>query len=328
MSRTVQNTSPSGTYHLVYDLAGNVIAEANASGDTLREYVWLDGRPIAVIGDVDTTPVIYQVHTDHLDRPYMMTDENKDTVWQATYLPFGEVFLLTGSETLDYRFPGQWFQLETGLSYNWHRHYDPSTGRYLQPDPLGLEAGIARWSYALNSPQMYVDPDGRFWNLLLPAARAFVSRVVAPVMRGLGQLASRAPRISGTFGGIALDVTANQLRNSNCGCGPRNSTAGQIARGAVAGASGFVVADSMTHISYPRGSVRGSIGQTSGVSRFLSGGTLRFRIPTLTNYGTNVRWTNNFGRAVGRWLPWAGVGYLAYDAGRLVACWNNINTSR
>jgi RHS repeat-associated protein len=42
------------------------------------------------------------------------------------------------SATMDLRFPGQLFQLETGLHYNWHRHYDPKTGRYLQPDPLGF----------------------------------------------------------------------------------------------------------------------------------------------------------------------------------------------
>lgn len=39
------------------------------------------------------------------------------------------------------RFPGQWFQLEAGLAYNWHRHYDSTTGRYTQADPLGLNQG-------------------------------------------------------------------------------------------------------------------------------------------------------------------------------------------
>ena len=39
------------------------------------------------------------------------------------------------STTMDLRFPGQWFQLETGLHYNWRRHYDATTGRYLQLDP-------------------------------------------------------------------------------------------------------------------------------------------------------------------------------------------------
>ncbi|MBA3520162.1 MAG: RHS repeat-associated core domain-containing protein [Rhizobiales bacterium] len=50
--------------------------------------------------------------------------------------------------------------LETGLHFNWHRWYDATTGRYTQPDPLGLEAGASRYAYALNSPLMYVDSTG------------------------------------------------------------------------------------------------------------------------------------------------------------------------
>jgi RHS repeat-associated protein len=138
----------------------NVIAEADDSGDTQREYIWLEGRPVAVVADVATAPEILQVHTDHLDRPIMMTDESRAVVWRATYLPYGEVFAITGAAALDYRFPGQWFQRESGLAYNWHRHYDPSAGRYLQPDPLGLAAGISRWAYVANSPLMNVDPTG------------------------------------------------------------------------------------------------------------------------------------------------------------------------
>ena len=48
-----------------------------------------------------------------------------------------------GPEVMNGRFPGQWFQLETGLAYNWHRHYDPTLGRYIQPDPLVVDAGDA-----------------------------------------------------------------------------------------------------------------------------------------------------------------------------------------
>lgn len=98
--------------------------------------------------------------TDHLERPIMMTDESRNVVWQASYLPFGEVRSITGTATLNQRFPGQWYQLETGLAYNWHRHYDPSIGRYLQPDPLGMPDGPSRWAYAKNSPLMLTDREG------------------------------------------------------------------------------------------------------------------------------------------------------------------------
>ena len=90
----------------------------------------------------------------------MMTDASKSIVWKATYLPFGGIYTITGSATLNQRFPGQWFQLESGLHYNWHRHFDPTTGRYIQPDPLGMPDGPSRWAYVNNSPLMYVDPTG------------------------------------------------------------------------------------------------------------------------------------------------------------------------
>ena len=129
-----------------------------------REYVWLDDRPLAVVANAGTAPVIWHVHTDQLERPVMMTDDTKAVVWQAIWLPFGGahsiVSTITGPAVLDRRFPGQWFQLESGLYYNWHRHYDPTTGRYVQPDPLGMPDGPNRFAYVNNSPLMYVDPKG------------------------------------------------------------------------------------------------------------------------------------------------------------------------
>ena len=68
---------------------------------------------------------------------------------------------ITGTGALNLRFPGQWFQLETGLHYNWHRSYDPTIGRYTQPDPLGFVDGPSVYGYVGGSPQRWVDPDGR-----------------------------------------------------------------------------------------------------------------------------------------------------------------------
>jgi RHS repeat-associated protein len=52
------------------------------------------------------------------------------------------------------------FQAESGLHYNWFRQYDPTIGRYTQPDPLGLEAGISRYAYVTNNPLQQSDPRG------------------------------------------------------------------------------------------------------------------------------------------------------------------------
>jgi RHS repeat-associated protein len=49
---------------------------------------------------------------------------------------------------------------ETGLHYNWHRYYDPKTGRYLTNDPIGLVAGLNTYAYVDNNPLRWIDPSG------------------------------------------------------------------------------------------------------------------------------------------------------------------------
>ena len=91
-----------------------------------------------------------------------MTDGAKASVWNAVWQPWGAPQSITGTATLDARFPGQWYQLEAGLHYNWHRHYDPSLGRYTQPDPLGFVDGPSVYAYAGSAPYSWVDRDGRY----------------------------------------------------------------------------------------------------------------------------------------------------------------------
>lgn len=80
-------------------------------------------------------------------------------VWTARYLPLGGVETSTGNP-IELRFPGQWFQSESGLHQNWMRECDPTTGRYLQAGPLGLVDGPCVYDYALQIPRRYVDPRG------------------------------------------------------------------------------------------------------------------------------------------------------------------------
>jgi RHS repeat-associated protein len=166
--------------------------------------------PLAVVADMNTaSPTTLYVHADHLDRPVRMTDASKALVWDAVYKPYGEVQAITGSAALDARFPGQWFQLETGLHYNWHRHYDPTTGRYLEPDPLGFVDGPSVYAYALNSPQMWVDREGTEIKFLGPSQGLLIG--------GDGRICGV---ICGNYG-IRLDYGPNPSgSNLHIHCGP------------------------------------------------------------------------------------------------------------
>jgi len=145
---------------VVHDIDGKRLAEYDYDASTqtatlLREYIWLEGEAVGVVEN-DTA---YYVRTDHIGRPVFATDDTGAKVWTASYLPFGGVETSTGNP-IELRFPGQWFQSGSGLHQNWMREYDPTTGRYLQADPLGLVDGPSVYGYALQNPGRYVDPRG------------------------------------------------------------------------------------------------------------------------------------------------------------------------
>jgi RHS repeat-associated protein len=78
------------------------------------------------------------IHNDHLGTPQKLTDSTGAVVWSADYKPFGEATVTVSTITNNLRFPGQYFDAETGLNYNYFRDYNSAIGRYLEPDPLLL----------------------------------------------------------------------------------------------------------------------------------------------------------------------------------------------
>jgi RHS repeat-associated protein len=103
---------------------------------------------------------VYYVHTDHLGTPDMITDASQRLVWQAGKGPFGGDAPLVETVVNNVRFPGQYYDVESGLHYNWNRYYDPEIGRYVTSDPIGLDGGLNTYGYVGGNPLMYVDSLG------------------------------------------------------------------------------------------------------------------------------------------------------------------------
>jgi RHS repeat-associated protein len=110
----------------------------------------------------------YYIHTDQLDTPRMITDTAGNVVWRWDNTdPFGnnaanENPAGQGQFSFPLRFAGQYYDRETNLHYNINRDYDPSIGRYVQSDPIGLDGGINTYAYVGGNPISRVDPLGLY----------------------------------------------------------------------------------------------------------------------------------------------------------------------
>jgi RHS repeat-associated protein len=154
------------TTHYHYGPGGLLIAESDAQGSWQKEYIYFNGRLIAMIDYSTASAQTYYAHNDHLGTPKLLTNSQAKPVWQASYTPFGlaeinaDVNQDGQTVTLNIRFAGQYYDVESGLHYNWFRYYDPTIGRYVTSDPIGLAGGINTYGYVGGNPVGFVDPIG------------------------------------------------------------------------------------------------------------------------------------------------------------------------
>jgi RHS repeat-associated protein len=111
-----------------------MIAELDESNAIIRSYAFQPNgfEPIATTEGNST----YWYLNDHLMTPQKVVDDTQSVVWAGEYSAFGEVSITVNMVENNLRFPGQYWDVETGLHYNYYRSYEASIGRYLQSDPL------------------------------------------------------------------------------------------------------------------------------------------------------------------------------------------------
>ncbi|HOB53438.1 MAG TPA: RHS repeat-associated core domain-containing protein [Acidobacteriota bacterium] len=152
--------APTGTTWFVYGHEG-LLAEYDETGALIRKYAWQPEYPWG-------TNALYQRHqsgmihhhlNDQLATTQTMIDDDYTATWSADWNSLEPEMQLQFSEN-NLRFPGQYHDAETGSFYNWHRYFDPRSGRYWQADPIGFHGGYNRYLYSRNNPIRTMDFSG------------------------------------------------------------------------------------------------------------------------------------------------------------------------
>jgi RHS repeat-associated protein len=164
LNQRVRKSGDGGRTYFINGPDGSLLGETIANGSAFGSwYIWLGGEPIGLIRPIDGTQTLFYVHNDHLGRPEIVTNAGKSKVWTSLSQTYDRQMASSSIGAFNLGFPGQYYDAESGLYYNWNRYYDPSTGRYLQSDPIGLAGGLNTYSYALSNPTTFIDPMGLEW---------------------------------------------------------------------------------------------------------------------------------------------------------------------
>ena len=147
-------------------LVDTVFKESSEDGDSHYLFLPTSFFPIAISRNGERTFVFF----DQLASPRELLSWDGRIVWSRQASAFGHDRSTSegaGSFTCPIRFQGQYRDPETGLDYNYHRHYDTFVGRYLTPDPLGIHAGPNGYRY-VPEPLTWIDPYGLFTATIIP----------------------------------------------------------------------------------------------------------------------------------------------------------------
>ena len=168
LGQMIEKSGTLGTTILMQDEAGHLIGEYDGSGNLVQETVWLGDVPVATLQPNGSGGVnIFYVHTDHLNSPRKVSRPSDNQLeWRWDTDPFGTTSANQnpaglGTFVYSLRFPGQYYQAETGINQNWNRDYDPLTAKYIESDPMGLRGGSpSTYNYVGGNPLSHRDPRG------------------------------------------------------------------------------------------------------------------------------------------------------------------------
>ncbi|WP_395684150.1 RHS repeat-associated core domain-containing protein [Dokdonella sp.] len=167
VGKTVTVSGTPTTTLFAYDEGGRLIGEYSGTGVAQAEYIYLDSTPVGVVKG----GVLYYIETDHLGTPRQVVKPTGNVVvWKWDFLQntFGNSTPNQDPDgdsvqfVLGLRFPGQYFDAETGLGYNYFRDYEAGTGRYVESDAIGLLGGANTFAYVRSNPVRRVDHSGLF----------------------------------------------------------------------------------------------------------------------------------------------------------------------
>ena len=183
------------TYFVYSDADGQLLGEYTATGNPIREYMYLEGERVAMYDYTTVEPkdstnqkAIVYLHNNQVGQVQYAFNSDEQMIYERVQTPFSETMgeINAYDMKIPVRFPGQYYDSESGFNQNHYRDYDPSRGAYIQPDPRGqlldfsdpdrqmaAQLGIAippkkfgyinhNYAYVDQSPVMNTDPTGEF----------------------------------------------------------------------------------------------------------------------------------------------------------------------
>ncbi len=274
---------------LTYDEAGHLLGEYSPTTGLIQETVWMGDTPIATIQPTTggSGLTLYYVHTDNLNTPRIITRPSDNTpMWAWTIDPFGTTAALqnpygAGNFVYNLRFPGQYYQAETGIFQNYYRDYFPGIGRYLESDPIGLNRGsYSTYAYVGGNPVSLVDPYGlwSWYGAFNGASGGLVQGTVTGAL--VGALAGPEAAVPGAVLGGLTGTVGGFIAGGLADGGFAGAAAGAVgggiggivggAPGVIGGATGGAIAGAVGTQSPSVGALIGGI--SGGVAGAVTGG--------------------------------------------------------